>query len=158
VAWAPPVLVAILTKPDVTLWVTIVVAVGWLLVMNALQPRIMASSLRIHPLVVLGSVLVGLKVAGIPGAIFGIPIAAVISALVLYQLNRLRGNGPVAARAAARVERREGRTFRAPREPDPTVDRDVEAGDAAGAPATANNPGTPAPDATTSKPAPAPKG
>jgi predicted PurR-regulated permease PerM len=126
VAWVPPVLVAILTKPDSTLFVSIVVAVGWLVVMNWLQPRIMSTSLRIHPIVVLGSVFVGLKIAGIPGAIFGIPIAAVISALVLYQLNRRRGNGPVAERAAARVTSREGRAIRRPREPDPTVDRDVE--------------------------------
>jgi predicted PurR-regulated permease PerM len=141
VAWVPPVLVAILTKPEATVPVSIVVLVGWLLVMNWLQPRIMASSLRIHPLVVLGSVLVGLKVAGIPGAIFGIPIAAVLSALFLYQLNRRRGNGPVAERAAARVGRREGRSIRAPREPDPTIDKDVEGAPAIGAP-----PETPAPE------------
>lgn len=126
VAWAPPVLVAILTKPDATLGVGIVMAIGWLVVMNWLQPRIMATSLRIHPIVVLGSVLVGLKVAGIPGAIFGIPIAAVISALILHSLNRRRSTGPVAARAAQRIEEREGRTVRQPREPNPMVDRDVE--------------------------------
>jgi predicted PurR-regulated permease PerM len=126
VAWIPPVLVAILSKPDVTIPVSIAVVIGWLVVMNWLQPRIMANSLRIHPIVVLGSVFVGLKVAGIPGAIFGIPIAAVISALFLYQLNRRRGNGPVAERAAARVTSREGRAIRRPREPDPTIDRDVE--------------------------------
>jgi predicted PurR-regulated permease PerM len=126
VAWIPPVLVAILSKPDATVPVSIVVGIGWLLVMNWLQPRIMSTSLRIHPIVVLGSVLVGLKIAGIPGAIFGIPIAAVISALFLYQLNRRRGNGPVAERAAARVTSREGRSIRRPREPDPTIDRDIE--------------------------------
>src|SRR6478672_2389183 len=86
VSWIPPVLVAILSKPEATLGVTIIVAIGWLLVMNLLQPRIMATSLRIHPIVVLGSVLVGLKVAGIPGAVFGIPVAAVISALFLHAL------------------------------------------------------------------------
>ena len=75
---------------------------------------------------VLGSVLVGLKVAGIPGAVFGIPIAAVISALFLHALSGRRGAAPVAERAAARVGRREGRLIRRPREPDPTVDRDVE--------------------------------
>jgi predicted PurR-regulated permease PerM len=126
VSWIPPVLVAILSKPDATLGVTIIVAIGWLLVMNLLQPRIMATSLRIHPIVVLGSVLVGLKVAGIPGAIFGIPVAAVISALFLHALSGRKGTGPVAERAAARVGRREGRLVRRPREPDPTVDRDVE--------------------------------
>jgi predicted PurR-regulated permease PerM len=129
VAWIPPVLVAILTKPDVTLPVSIAVLIGWLVVMNWLQPRIMSTSLRIHPIVVLGSVLVGLKIAGIPGAIFGIPIAAVISALFLYQLNRRRGNGPVAERAAARVTTRVGRAVRRPREPDPTIDKDVDTTD-----------------------------
>jgi len=126
VSWIPPILVAILSKPESTLGVTIIVAIGWLLVMNALQPRIMATSLRIHPIVVLGSVLVGLKVAGIPGAVFGIPVAAVISALFLHALSGRRGATPVAERAAARVGRREGRLIRRPREPDPTVDRDIE--------------------------------
>ncbi|MDP9244254.1 MAG: AI-2E family transporter [Chloroflexota bacterium] len=127
VAWIPPVLAAILFKPDAVLGVIIVVAIGWLLVMNWLQPRIMATSLRIHPIVVLGSVLVGLKIAGIPGAIFGIPIAAVLSALFLHVLNRQRGSGPIAERAAARVGQRQGRAIRQPREPNPNVDRDVEA-------------------------------
>jgi predicted PurR-regulated permease PerM len=126
VSWIPPVLVAILSKPDATLGVTIIVAVGWLVVMNWLQPRIMSTSLRIHPIVVLGSVLVGLKIAGIPGAVFGIPIAAVLSALFLHALSGRRASGPVAERAAARVGRREGRMVRLPREPDPTIDRDVE--------------------------------
>jgi predicted PurR-regulated permease PerM len=126
VSWIPPILVAILSKPNTTLGVAIIVFAGWLVVMNWLQPRIMATSLRIHPIVVLGSVLVGLKVAGIPGAVFGIPVAAVISALFLHALSVRRGTGPVAERAAARVGRREGRLIRRPREPDPTVDRDVE--------------------------------
>jgi predicted PurR-regulated permease PerM len=126
VAWVPPVLVAMLFKPDVLIPVAIVVAVGWLLVMNWLQPRIMATSLRIHPIVVLGSVLAGLKIAGIPGAVFGIPIAAVISALFLHALNRRKGSGPVAERAAARAGMRQGRSIRQPREPNPQTDRDVE--------------------------------
>jgi predicted PurR-regulated permease PerM len=126
VSWIPPILVAILSKPNTTLGVAIIVFAGWLVVMNWLQPRIMATSLRIHPIVVLGSVLVGLKVAGIPGAVFGIPVAAVISALFLHALSVRRGTGQVAERAAARVGRREGRLIRRPREPDPTVDRDVE--------------------------------
>ncbi|HEX2626098.1 MAG TPA: AI-2E family transporter [Candidatus Limnocylindrales bacterium] len=125
-AWVPPVLVAMLFKPDALLGVGIVVAVGWLIVMNFVQPRIMSTSLRIHPIVVLGSVLVGLKIAGIPGAIFGIPIAAVISALFLHVLSGRRNDGPVADRAAARAGQRQGRLIRRPREPDPSIDKDVE--------------------------------
>jgi predicted PurR-regulated permease PerM len=126
VAWIPPVLVAFVSKPDALLPTLVVVMVGWAIVMNVLQPRIMANALQIHPIVVLGSVLVGIKIAGVSGGIFGIPIAAVISALMLGVLRRRGDAGPVASRAAARVGRREGRVIQAPREPSPGVDRDVE--------------------------------
>lgn len=126
-AWAPPVLVALFTRPDATLGTLIVMASGWLVVMNALQPRLMASALRIHPIIVLGSVLVGGKIAGISGAIFGIPIAAVLSALLLHSIGRTVEGSPVAARAAERLGQREGRPIRVPREPDPATDADVEA-------------------------------
>jgi hypothetical protein len=61
---------------------------GWFIVMNVIQPRLMASAVGIHPIVVFASVIVGLKMAGIVGAIFGIPIAAVISSFFFYYLNR----------------------------------------------------------------------
>ena len=101
-------------------------AAGWLAVMNVLQPRLMARALRIPPIVVLGSVLVGGKIAGISGAIFGIPIAAVLSAFFFHWLGQSADQGPIAARAAQRLERREGRTVRVPREPNPSTDDDVE--------------------------------
>jgi predicted PurR-regulated permease PerM len=125
-AWAPPVLVALVTAPDMTLPTVIVMAVAWLIVMNAIQPRIMSEALHIHPIVVLGSVLVGAKIAGIGGAIFGIPIAAVLSALFFHLLERSVNAAPLAARAARRVEAREGRAVRVPREPEAGVDPDVE--------------------------------
>jgi predicted PurR-regulated permease PerM len=128
-AWMPPVLVAILLQPGAVIPTLIVMAIGWLLIMNVLQPRIMADALRIHPIVVLGSVLVGGKIAGISGAIFGIPIAAVISAFLFHYLARSVDASPVAERAAKRLERRGGHAVRVPREPDPAVDQDVEAPD-----------------------------
>jgi predicted PurR-regulated permease PerM len=132
-AWAPPVLVALVTKPEATLGTLAVMAAGWFVVMNVLQPRLMAQALRIHPIIVLGSVLVGGKIAGVSGAIFGIPIAAVLSALLLHSIGRSVDGSPVAARAAERLGRREGREVRVPREPDPATDADVEP--EAGAPA-----------------------
>jgi predicted PurR-regulated permease PerM len=126
VAWIPPVLVAILFKPDAVLGTFIVIGVGWMVLLNVLQPRIMGDALRIHPIVVLASVFIGLKVAGIGGAIFGIPIAAVLSALFLNLLARPVEDASVAVRAARMVGERQGRSIRRPREPDPRVDRDVE--------------------------------
>ena len=126
VAWIPPVLVAFLFKPDALLGTFLVVGIGWVVLLNVLQPRIMGDALRIHPIMVLASVFIGLKLAGIGGAIFGIPIGAVLSALFLHLLARPVDDASVAMRAARRVEAREGHAVRSPREPDPRVDRDIE--------------------------------
>jgi predicted PurR-regulated permease PerM len=127
VAWLPPVLVAIVLRPDALLPTIAAMAVGWLIVMNAIQPRLMQEAVGLHPIVVLGSVLVGSKVGGIGGAVFGIPIAAVVSAFFFHFLSRTRESNRVAARAAKRLEEREGRAVRMPREPIPGEDVEVEA-------------------------------
>ena len=126
VSWAPPILVALIFRPDALIPATVLMIAGWFLVMNVLQPRLMQESVGIHPIVVLGSVLIGSRVAGIPGAIFGIPIAAVASAFFFHFLHRTSGDRTVASRAARRVSEREGRPVRVPREPVPGTAADVE--------------------------------
>ena len=125
VSWAPPILVAVFFLPDATVPALIAMLVGWFIVMNILQPRLMEETVGIHPIVVLGSVLIGSKIAGVAGAIFGIPIAAILSAFFFYYLGQSQNTGPVAARAARRLAEREGRRVRIPREPDPGADADV---------------------------------
>ena len=132
VSWLPPVLVAVLLKPDVVLPTLIVMLVGWFVVMNIIQPRLMQEAVGIHPIVVLGSVLIGSKIGGIAGAIFGIPIAAVVSAFFFHYLSRTRESGSVAHRAAKRLAVREGREVRVPVEPAAGVDTDLD--DAPGTP------------------------
>ncbi|HSH21304.1 MAG TPA: AI-2E family transporter, partial [Candidatus Caenarcaniphilales bacterium] len=88
VSWAPPVVVAVLTRPEVALPTLIVMGIGWFVVMNIVQPRVMASAVGIHPVAVLVSVLVGLKIAGIAGAIFALPFAAVLASFFHHFLNR----------------------------------------------------------------------
>ena len=119
ISWAPPVIVALVLKPDAVVPTIILMGAGWIVVMNVLQPRIMQGAVGIHPIVVLGSVLIGGRIAGIPGAIFGIPIAAVVSAFVFEFLQRTSGDRSVAGRAARRLEERDGRPVRIPREPTP---------------------------------------
>jgi predicted PurR-regulated permease PerM len=118
VSWAPPVVVAALTGGPVVLMFVIMIA-GWFVVMNIIQPRVMADSVGIHPVVVLVSVLIGLKLQGVVGAIFAIPVAAVISSFFFFYLERSPAGGPrdVASRAARRLEAREGRPVRVPTAP-----------------------------------------
>jgi predicted PurR-regulated permease PerM len=127
VSWAPPVLAALFFKPDVAFPVFLIMLVGWFVLMNIIQPRLMSEAVGLHPVVVLGSVMVGSKLAGIPGAIFGIPVAAVIASFFFYYLGRNRDTASVALRAARRVEEREGRPVRVPRLPQAGEDQEVEA-------------------------------
>ena len=126
VAWAPPVVVSLIFVPEALLPVTVIMVAGWFVVMNIMQPRIMQGAVGIHPIVVLGSVLIGSRIAGIPGAIFGIPVAAVVSAFFFHFLQRSSSDRTVADRAAKRVSEREGRPVRVPREPVPGQAIDVD--------------------------------
>ncbi len=126
VSWVPPVAAALLLAPSAVLPVVIVIGIGWFVTMNVLQPRLMAGAVGIHPVVVLGSVVVGSKIAGIVGAIFGIPIAAVLSAIFFYWFERTHEGGSVADRATRRLEAREGHPVRRPREPQSGEDDDLD--------------------------------
>lgn len=125
-AFAPPIVAALIFKPDAILLTATGMIAGWFVVMNILQPRIMRESVGIHPIVVLGSVLIGSRIAGIPGAIFGIPVAAVVSAFFFFYLRRSSADRSVTDRAARRLLEREGRTVRIPREPEPGSEPDVD--------------------------------
>ena len=143
VSWAPPVVAAILTEPEAVIAITIIMAVGWFVTMNWVQPRVMASSVGIHPIVVLVSVLVGLRLYGVVGAIFAVPVAAVISAFFFHYFNRSQG-GPrdVTSRAARRVEEREGRPVRVPAPPPVAAPGAAPLTTASGAPGTAGSSST----------------
>jgi predicted PurR-regulated permease PerM len=150
VAWAPPVLVAAFLSPEAVLPAMLMMGAGWFVVMNILLPRVMGDAVGIHPIIVLGSVIVGVKIAGISGAIFGIPVAAVISAFFFHFFARAGERGSVASRAAQRLEMREGRKVRVPVEPEPGIDADVEEPDAEGSARPAPRPG-PRPSAASSQ-------
>lgn len=124
-AWAPPIIAALIFQPDALVPTLAIMGIGWMVVMNVLQPRIMQGAVGIHPIIVLGSVLIGSRIAGIPGAIFGIPIAAVASAFFFHFLHRTSGDRSVTGRAAKRLSEREGRPVRVPREPVPGQAADV---------------------------------
>jgi predicted PurR-regulated permease PerM len=59
ISWTPPVIVALVLQPESVIPAIILMGAGWIVVMNVLQPRIMQGAVGIHPIVVLGSVLIG---------------------------------------------------------------------------------------------------
>lgn len=88
VSWTPPVIVAALFAPAALVPAILIMGISMILLMNLVQPRIMGDAVGLHPVVVLGSVLVGGRIAGVLGAIFSVPIAAVIAAIVIQWRHR----------------------------------------------------------------------
>ena len=83
-ALLPPVVGAALFAPDVLVPVTIILLVTQTVLVNWLQPRLMRGALGLHPILVLVALLLGAQVAGVWGALFGIPIIAVVWVFVSY--------------------------------------------------------------------------
>ena len=134
VSWLPPVAVALLFDPSAVLPVLIVMGIAWFVTMNVISAaddvRRRWASTRSWSSPRSSS---AARSRASPGAIFGIPIAAVLSVFFFHWFGRSRENGTVTDRATKRLAQREGRDVRRPREPVPGVDEDVD--EVAGAPA-----------------------
>ncbi len=80
----PSVLVALatdLSKVPIALLLTFALN---FLVINLVAPKVMSQQIGLHPIVVLGAVLIGARLAGPWGALFGVPVAAVIVTMVSF--------------------------------------------------------------------------
>jgi predicted PurR-regulated permease PerM len=78
-ALIPPVVAAWIYTPESFIWSTIILVATQTVLVNWLQPRLMQGALGMHPILVLVGLLVGAQVAGVWGALFGIPVIAVLN-------------------------------------------------------------------------------
>jgi predicted PurR-regulated permease PerM len=79
-----PVLIALLTHPDVAVYLFIGLLALQQVLFNVLAPRILSQQIGLHPLMVFFAVLTGARVAGVWGAIFGVPIVAVVTTMISF--------------------------------------------------------------------------
>jgi len=78
-ALIPPIVAAWIYVPAWFLPITVIFVVVQTVIVNWLQPRLLRGALGIHPILVLVGLLVGAQVAGVWGALFGIPVIAVLN-------------------------------------------------------------------------------
>jgi len=86
-ALVPPILATAIFHPEWLVFVAPILLVVQTVLVNYLQPRLMREALGMHPILVLIGLLVGSQVAGLWGALFGIPILAVLNVFVTYAIN-----------------------------------------------------------------------
>ena len=85
----PPLLVALAADLPRAVVVLLLTFVLNFVVINLVAPKVMSQQIGLHPIVVLAAVLVGARLAGPWGAVFGVPVAAVIVAMIsFYQLTQ----------------------------------------------------------------------
>jgi len=77
-------------KPGTALIVFLVLFVFQQLLFNVVLPRIIGEALGMHPLLVLAALLMGIRVAGFWGALFGIPVMGVLATMALFVYNQVK--------------------------------------------------------------------
>jgi predicted PurR-regulated permease PerM len=70
------------------LWMLVVVLAVQQLEGHVLQPLLMGSAVKVHPLAVVLVVAGGAMIAGIPGALFAVPLAAFVNVVAVYLSER----------------------------------------------------------------------
>lgn len=82
--------------PWIALWMLVVVLAVQQIEGHILQPLLMGSAVKVHPLAVVLVVAGGALVAGIPGALFAVPLAAFVNVVAVYIAHRTweTGEGP----------------------------------------------------------------
>lgn len=87
----PPVLIALFQGLLPTaLIVFVLLSVYQQVLVNVIMPKILADTLGLHPLLIFAALLIGIRIGGLWGAFFGIPIAGVLYAMLIYFVERLR--------------------------------------------------------------------
>ncbi len=79
--------------PWIALWMLIVVLGVQQLEGHVLQPLMMGAAVKVHPLAVVLVVAGGAMIAGIPGALFAVPLAAFVNVVAVYLSRRQWENG-----------------------------------------------------------------
>jgi predicted PurR-regulated permease PerM len=81
---APPVLVALFNDPLSAVWVALMFLALQQLEGHVVAPQVFRISLRINPIIIILSLLIGYQIYGVAGALVALPVAAVLRETVMY--------------------------------------------------------------------------
>lgn len=96
---APAVLVAVINEPLLGLWTALLFIVIQQVENTVLVPRISGKAVELHPALIVLVLIIGSEVAGLPGAILAVPVAAIIRDVFKYLYLRL-GEHPLGPKPA----------------------------------------------------------
>lgn len=74
----PPLLVAIVEKPDQALIIFLTIFLVQQFIFNVIGPKLIGKAFNVNPVIVILSLIIGIKVAGFLGAILAVPVISII--------------------------------------------------------------------------------
>ncbi|MPZ15707.1 MAG: AI-2E family transporter [Chloroflexi bacterium] len=80
----PPVAIGLTTDVGRGLIVLGLTVVLSFVVINVVAPKVMSQQIGLHPIAVLAAVLIGVRIAGPWGAVFGVPLAAILATMISF--------------------------------------------------------------------------
>jgi predicted PurR-regulated permease PerM len=105
VAVIPTILIGLVTVSLFNVVIALIAMVALQqLVLQIIRPKLMGRSVGLHPLWVLAAFFLGARAAGIWGALFSVPIAAIIQSVVQLYYYRVTGRPQPASLAALALE------------------------------------------------------
>lgn len=81
---APALLVALATDPTKLIWVALLFIVVQFIESNIISPRIQGSAVRLHPIFIMGTLIVASSIGGLWGVLVGVPLVAASRDVFVY--------------------------------------------------------------------------
>ena len=89
----PGLLVALATDPGKLVWVALLYIVVQFIESNIVSPRIQGSALILHPIFIMGTLVIASDIAGLLGVLVGVPLVAVARDIFVYFYKEWSGPG-----------------------------------------------------------------
>jgi len=88
IAMVMPAIIALFQNPSLALWMLVIMTVYQQIILHILMPKIMSEVVGMPPLLILAAIMIGVKLIGLWGFIFGIPVAGALYATGTFFLDR----------------------------------------------------------------------
>lgn len=74
----PPLLVSVLEKPEQAILIFLIIFIIQQAIFNVIGPKLIGKAFNVNPIIVILSLLIGVKIAGFLGAILAVPVISII--------------------------------------------------------------------------------
>jgi len=88
IAMIMPAIIALFQSPGLALWMLVIMTVYQQILLHILMPKIMSEMVGMPPLLILAAIMISVRLIGIWGFIFGIPVAGAIYATGTFFLDQ----------------------------------------------------------------------